>query len=151
MAVLEDIRQGRVFGRDIETGLSRRLVRSEYAGLPGRSRHMANLKLFREFADGRWNANVRLLYRSRWGAADRDGNAIINRPDEFASGYLQVNAALGLKWKGGVSLQAGVDNLTDYRDPLNLPGLPGINPYLTLSWAMDRSASTSHTGKNQQP
>lgn len=150
-AVLADIRAGRIFGRDPGTALSQRLTRGEYAGLPGRSRHMANLKVFRESADGRWNANIRLLYRSRWGAADRDGNAIINRPDEFASGYLQVNAALGLKWKGGVALQAGVDNLTNYRDPLNLPGLPGINPYLTLSWVMDRSASSSNTDKKQQP
>lgn len=141
-AVLRDIREGKVFGRDSETGLARRLERGDYAGLPGRSRHMANLKIFRESMDGRWNANVRLLYRSRWGTTDLDGNGIINRPDEFARGYLQVNVAAGVKWKRGISLQGGIDNLTDYRDPLQLPGLPGINPYLTLSWTMGQSASS---------
>lgn len=149
-AVLADIRAGKVFGRDAETGQARRLDRGDYAGLPGRSRHMANLKVFRESADGRWNANIRLLYRSRWGATDRDGNGIINRPDEFARGYLQVNVAAGVRWRHGLSLQGGVDNLTDYRDPLQLPGLPGINPYLTLSWAMGRSVS-SNSEKNPQP
>lgn len=149
-AVLSDIRAGKVYGRDAETGLARRLDRADYAGLPGRSGHMANLKVFRESADGRWNANIRLLYRSRWGASDRDGNGIINRPDEFARGYLQVNIAAGVRWKHGLCLQGGVDNLTNYRDPLQLPGLPGINPYLTLSWAMGRPTSST-SEKNQQP
>jgi outer membrane receptor for ferrienterochelin and colicins len=149
-AVLADIRSGKVFGRDAETGQARRMDRGDYAGLPGRSRHMANLKVFRESANGRWNANMRLLYRSRWGATDRDGNGIINRPDEFARGYLQVNVAAGVRWRHGISLQGGVDNLTNYRDPQQLPGLPGINPYLTLSWAMGRSVS-SNSEKNPQP
>jgi hypothetical protein len=29
---------------------------------------------------------------------------------------------------------AGIDNVLDHRDPLNLPGLPGINPYLSVSF-----------------
>lgn len=147
--VLEDIRTGRVFGRDPETGLSSRLARRDYAGLPGRSRHMANLKLFRESRDGRWNANLRLLYRSRWGTVDVDGNGIINRPDETAPGYLQVNIAAGLRIRNGFSLQGGIDNLTDYRNPVHLPGLPGINPYLTLSWAMTASAQAANPQKTR--
>jgi len=148
--VLADIRAGRVFGRDASTGSSSRLDRRDYAGLPGRSKHMANLKVFLTSADGRWNANLRLLYRSRWGTVDVDGNGIINRPDETAPGYLQVNVAAGLRIRKGISLQAGVDNLTDHRDPSNLPGLPGINPYLTVSWSMPRTPASS-TPKHPQP
>jgi outer membrane receptor for ferrienterochelin and colicins len=111
---------------------------------------MANLKVFLTSADGRWNANLRLLYRSRWGTVDVDGNGIINRPDETAPGYLQVNVAAGLRIRKGISLQAGVDNLTDHRDSSNLPGLPGINPYLTVSWSMPRTPASS-TPKHPQP
>lgn len=149
-SVMRDIRAGRVFARDPATGLSQRLDRRDYAGLPGRSRHMANLKAFWEPTDGKWNVNIRMLYRSRWGSSDRDGNGIINRPDEFAKGYLQVNASAGLTCKQGISLQGGIDNLTNYRDPLNLPGLPGINPFITLSWTWGQAFKSTIT-KNQKP
>ncbi len=131
--VLEDIREGAVFKRDAASGVSSRLIRSEYAGLPGRSRHMANLKCFWEDSEKGRFATARLIFRSRWGIADMDGNGLINRPDEFGRGFLQVNVSAGMPLSPALRLTAGVDNLLNHRDPANLPGLPGINPYLSLS------------------
>ena len=131
--VLEDIREGRVFKRDDESGASSRLSRSEYAGLPGRSRHMANLKAFWEHPGNGRFATLRFIYRSRWGIADMDGNGLINRSDEFGRGFLQVNLSAGTTIARGLRMTAGIDNLLNHRDPATLPGLPGINPYLSLS------------------
>lgn len=134
--VLEQIKAGKVFTRDDKTGISRRLERSEYAGLPNRSRHMANAKVFYETKDAKWFGSVRVLYRSRWGVNDVDGNGVINYnvEDEFANGFAQVNISAGRKFNKGLSTMIGVDNLFNYKDPVNLPGNPGINWYVTVKY-----------------
>lgn len=130
--VLDDIEAGKMFKRDEQTGISSLLTRSEYAGLPGRSKHMVNLKVFYENPGNRWFATTRFIYRSRWGTTDLDGNGIINRDDEFANGFLQVNVSGGMNFKKGIRVMAGVDNLFNYTDPENMPGVPGYNWYVTL-------------------
>lgn len=144
--VLRQIDAGTVFQRDEETGLSTRLTRKDYAGLPGRSKHMANLKFFYTADGEKWFATARFLYRSGWGTTDVDGNGVINRDDEFAPGFLQVNVSGGYRIKPGLRLMAGIDNLFNYTDPDNLPGLPGINPYLSVSadFGQLRQYFTSH-------
>jgi outer membrane receptor for ferrienterochelin and colicins len=134
--VLEEIKAGKVFTRDEKTGTSRRLTRSEYAGLPNRSRHMANAKMFYETGDGKWFGTVRVLYMSRWGVNDVDGNGVINYniKEEFAKGFAQVNVSAGRKFSKGFSTMVGVDNVFNYKDPVNLPGNPGINWYVTLKY-----------------
>lgn len=147
--VLEAIREGSVFKRDEETGVSSRLSRSEYAGLPGRSRHMSNLKLFWEDTEKGRFATLRLIHRSRWGVADLDGNGLINRPDEFGRGFLQVNLSAGTDLARGLRVTAGVDNLLNHRDPANLPGMPGINPYMVIS--LRPAAKHPDKSKNFKP
>ena len=143
--VLADIKAGRVFKREATTGISSLLDRSGYAGLPGRSKHMANLKLFYGSESDRWSANLRMIWRSRWGTADLDGNGLINRDDEFARGYLQVNLAGGYRINRMLHLMAGIDNLFNYSDPYHLPGQPGINPFLRLSFLNPGSNSKNHS------
>ncbi len=132
--VLDDIKEGKVFTRDIETGNSRKMKRSEYAGLPNRSTHMANLKMFHEWQKTGWFATGRGIWRSRWGTTDVDGNGVINREDEFADGYLQLNVSGGKKFENGIRLMAGIDNVFNYKDELNLPGQPGVNWYLSVGY-----------------
>lgn len=131
--VLAQIREGKVFTRDLASGVSRKMDRSEYAGLPQRSAHMINLKLFREWDNG-WFATIRNIYRSRWGMNDLDGNGLINREDEFAKGFVQVNISVGKTFESGVRIMAGVDNLLNYKDEVNLPTLPGANWYTSVSY-----------------
>jgi outer membrane receptor for ferrienterochelin and colicins len=94
---------------------------------------MANLKAFWEHPGNGRFATLRFIYRSRWGIADMDGNGLINRSDEFGRGFLQVNLSAGTTIARGLRMTAGIDNLLNHRDPATLPGLPGINPYLSLS------------------
>jgi outer membrane receptor for ferrienterochelin and colicins len=127
------IKEGSVFTRDPETNESYRVKRNEYAGLPNRSAHMANLKVVYGNKKG-WSGSLRTLYKSRWGTTDQDGNGIINRDDEFAPGFVQVNLSAA-KRLGPLQLQAGIDNVFNYRDPLYLPGQPGIQPYISVSYS----------------
>lgn len=131
--VLKQIQDGKVFTRDANSGISRKMSRSEYAGLPQRSTHMLNLKVFREWGNG-WFATVRSIYRSRWGMNDLDGNGLINRDDEFAKGFVQLNISAGKTFANGIRLMAGVDNLLNYKDEVNLPTLPGANWYTSITY-----------------
>jgi len=130
-AEIDAINAGKVFTRD-QNGFSRRMSRSEYVGLPNRSKHMANFKIL--YAKNAFFANTRVVYRSRWTTTDTDGNGLFNSNDAFAKGYVQVNAAAGYEFNKSLSVQAGTDNLLNYTDVINLPNLPGRTFYLTVSY-----------------
>ena len=130
-AEINAINEGKVFTRD-QNGFSRKMSQSEYVGLPNRSKHMANVKL--QYDHQQFFANARALYRSRWATTDTDGNGIFNTNDAFAKGYIQLNMAAGKGFTNGVAVQAGIDNLLNYTDVLNLPNLPGRTFYLSVSY-----------------
>jgi outer membrane receptor for ferrienterochelin and colicins len=106
---------------------------SDYGGLPLRSRHTANLKFNYENANG-FFVTTRMIYRGRWGTFDQDGNGIINRSDEYAKGFLQINASAGFSIIKNWKIMAGIDNILNYKDVLNLPGNPGRVGYLDLQF-----------------
>lgn len=130
-AEIKAIKEGKVFTRD-QNGFSRKMNQSEYVGLPNRSKHMANVKL--QYDHQNFFANTRALYRSRWATTDTDGNGIFNTNDAFAKGFIQLNMAAGQGFNNGLSVQAGIDNLLNYTDVLNLPNLPGRTYYLSISY-----------------
>jgi outer membrane receptor for ferrienterochelin and colicins len=131
--VLKKIKSGNEYARAQNTNQVYVLSRNEYAGLPNRSAHMANLKLFYDDVKKGWTASIRAIYRSRWGTVDKDGNGIINRSDEFAPGFMLLNICAAKKIQS-FSVQAGIDNLLNYKDVLNLPGQPGIQPYISFTY-----------------
>jgi|694.fasta_scaffold29113_7 outer membrane receptor for ferrienterochelin and colicins len=128
---LANIRKGSVFQRDLQSGQVYRMTIADYGGLPNRSRHNANLKLSYEHASGMF-ATTRLIYRSRWGTTDLDGNGLINRSDEYASGYLQLNMSAGFSINKKCRIMGGVDNVLNYKDIQFLPGNPGRVGYLDI-------------------
>jgi outer membrane receptor for ferrienterochelin and colicins len=128
--VLNAIAKGQVFQRDLHTGIASVMHLSNYGGLSNRSMHTANIKLFYSGANGVF-ATLRNIYRGKWGTVDMDGNGLINRADEFAKGYIQSNASVGYK-KEKWELMVGLDNMFNYKDPVNLPGNPGRVSYINL-------------------
>ena len=111
-------------------------------GLPNRSKHMANAKLFYENEKKGWSASFRVIYKSRWGTYDKDGNGIINREDEFAKGSTLVNITAA-KTINAFRLQAGIDNLFNYKDEINLPGQPGIQPYISINYSFIKNKNNN--------
>lgn len=130
--VLRQIIDGKVFGKKEGSLVSYQLQRSDYGGLIDRSKHMANLKLFYE--NKSWFATMRGLYRSRWGVGDVDGNLILNREDEYAKGYVQLNISVGKSFNNGLQIKAGIDNLTNYRNERYVSNLSGITSYFNITY-----------------
>lgn len=127
-AELSSVKGGKEYTRDAN-GFSRVLNRHEYAGLPNRSKHMANLKFVYETQQD-FFATARFIYRSQWAVANSDGNAVYNSNDEFATGFMLVNISAGKKLKNGIRLQAGMDNVFNYQDINYLPNLQGRMIYI---------------------
>jgi outer membrane receptor for ferrienterochelin and colicins len=138
---IEKINNGTVFTRDQHTNEVTKVRRSDYAGLSNRSAHMLNAKLFYENPKSHWGGSIRAIYRNRWGTYDKDGNNIINRDDEFAKGFLLLNFSVQRIIKN-FRIQAGMDNMLNYKDVLNLPGQPGIQPYISISYSFIKNYQT---------
>lgn len=131
---LRKVKEGNYYYTRDENNFSVPLKRSDYIGLPNRSPHMGSVKFSYEDKKGRWFANMRAIYRSKWVVNDRDGNGIYNKQDEFADGFVLLNASAGYTFTNGFRLQAGTDNILDHVDAINLPNAPGRTFYATVSY-----------------
>jgi len=132
-AVVDQIEAGKMYGREESTNDVYKMTRSDYYGLPNRSRHMANLKLLYTHAPTGWQVSVRGAWRNAWGTFDRDGNGVITRDDEKAPGFLLLNAAVSKNFGKRYTLAVGAENILNHRDPENLPNIPGINAFVSFS------------------
>ncbi|NYJ29163.1 TonB-dependent receptor plug domain-containing protein [Allomuricauda sp. ARW1Y1] len=110
------IENGEVFARDQQTLETIRLDRSDYFGLENRSRHTLNFKAFYELPEWGANANLRVVYRSRFGLTDRNGNDVLDELDNsFVDGYALVNLSFGKTFFKHYELQLGANNLLDFQ------------------------------------
>src|SRR6218665_1507885 len=149
--VMKDIREGKVYGRDPETGISYQLRGHEYFGLYNRSRPMANLKV--QYHIPKYDADVffRILCRSKFAlgdvsgniqggsipSADRNNNSILDKYDSFIQGFPLLNFSVSKSFKkAGIQAQAGAENLLDRKEPLYLPGMPGRILFLTFNYSL---------------
>ncbi len=119
----EDLEENGDFARDPETLETIRIGRDDYFGLENRSRHTLNFKAFYEVPKWDANANLRVVYRSRFGLTDRNGNGFLdNFDDSFVDGYALVNLSFGKTLFKHYQLQIGANNLLDFR---------GVSPFST--------------------
>ncbi|NBC18769.1 MAG: TonB-dependent receptor, partial [Bacteroidetes bacterium] len=129
--VLDDLDAGRLYRRT-ESGRDVPLSRADYAGLRGRSSHRATARLTIREAPLGLTASFRGRYRSRYGFADRNGNAIIDTDAEYAPGFAVLDLTLTKTLHADVALQVGVENLTGHADPQYVPHLSGRTWFLGL-------------------
>ncbi|GAA0525903.1 TonB-dependent receptor plug domain-containing protein [Chitinophaga japonensis] len=114
--------------------MPRRAAVPDYFGLEYRSRHMANWRIFYEYAPWATSATFRVHYRGKYGYADANNNNYIDRYDTFVNGFFQLSASMEKKLcHRHLSLQLSVDNLLDYTDML-MPGMPGRVIMAGISW-----------------
>lgn len=110
------IANGEVFGRDPETLETVRLSQEDYFGLENRSRHTLNFKAFYEIPEWDANANLRVVYRSRFGLTDRNGNDLLDELDNsFVNGYALVNLSFGKTFYKHYQIQLGANNLLNFQ------------------------------------
>lgn len=130
---IASIKNGTVYTKN-ENGTSRLLRLSDYVGLPNTSKHRFQAKLNYAHSNG-FYANIRAIYRSKWAVANTNGNEVYDDGDQFGAGYITLNYSMGKPLKKGWAIQAGVDNLNNYKDGLNLPNLAGRTIYMTLKYS----------------
>ena len=130
---IASINNGTVYTKNTN-GTSRLLRLSDYVGLPNTSKHRFQAKINYENRKG-FYANIRAIYRSKWAVANTNGNEVYDDGDQFGSGYITLNYSMGKPLKKGFAVQAGIDNINNYMDGLNLPNLAGRTFYMTLKYS----------------
>lgn len=129
---IAEIKAGTVYTKNSK-GYSRLMQLNEYVGLPNTSKHKLQFKVNYNSPKG-YYLNARAIYRSRWAVNNNNGNEVFDNGDVFASGYMVFNTAAGKAFKNGLSVQAGIDNASNYIDAANLPNLPGRTMFLSLKY-----------------
>lgn len=110
------IKNGEVFFRRTAISPSEQLTISNYFGLPNRSKHMANIKLFYENFEHDFSVNIRGIYRSKYALFDTNNSqGIIDIYDDFVSENLQVNFSVEKTFLELFNIQLGIDNLLNER------------------------------------
>jgi outer membrane receptor for ferrienterochelin and colicins len=133
---IASIKSGTVYTKN-DNGTSRLLKLSDYVGLPNTSKHRLQAKLNYENTKG-FYANIRAIYRSKWAVANTNGNEVFDEGDQFGAGYITLNYSMGKPLKKGWAIQAGIDNINNYMDGLNLPNLAGRIFYMTLKYSTQK-------------
>ncbi len=136
-AVISDIENGKYFTRDPATLAARRLSIADYGGLFNRSKHMANVKLFYMNKNG-WGANIRGIYRGRYGFGDLNGNLILDDDREYVNGYWIWNVAASKKIFNMMTLQFGIDNVFGFINAQYIPSVPGRLYYMSLNMNLNK-------------
>lgn len=134
-ALYQKVKNGEVYTKDAGTGETRALRKSEYFGLFNRSPHSGNLKIAYIQPRLDIDANVRVLYRSKYGFTDENGNNTPDLKSEFVPGYATINlAAAKTLFRKQLRLQATLGNLFNYTDAQHIATMPGRIYSLGATW-----------------
>jgi outer membrane receptor for ferrienterochelin and colicins len=130
---LDLINSGAVFFRRTPSSPSELLIKQDYFGLPNRSRHTANAKLFYNNTLHKFSANIRAIYRSKYALFDTNNSQnIIDKYDAFVAGNVRVNLAIDKTCLDIMNIQFGVDNLFDEKGVENQNTFPNNDAVLLL-------------------
>ncbi len=134
--VEEELAENGAFARDPETLETIRISEDDYFGLENRSRHIINAKLFYEIPKWGANANLRVIYRSRFGLTDRNGNSFLDEFDNsFIEGFTLINLSFGKTFFKHYQVQVGANNLLDFTgtNPFSAPeNQIAVNPGIQI-------------------
>ncbi|GGF08846.1 TonB-dependent receptor plug domain-containing protein [Flavobacterium limi] len=99
--------------------------KSDYFGAYNRSKHTANVKILYTIPKIKTDINLRVIYRSKYGMFDTNGNNILDKYDKFVNDYFITNLSISNNISDKLMLQVGANNLLDYTDPEQIPNLAG--------------------------
>jgi outer membrane receptor for ferrienterochelin and colicins len=126
VSVLRKISNGEVFRRDPVTLQTERLQRKDYGGLFDRSRHSFNVKIYYENKKHAFNTYLRLIYKGKYGWADKNNNQILDIAEEYAPGYALLNFSFTKTVRERYHFMVGIDNMLNKKFPTYIPSLNGI-------------------------
>ncbi|WP_158598152.1 TonB-dependent siderophore receptor [Flavobacterium sp. 81] len=111
-----------------------KIDKSDYFGLYNRSKHTANVKFGYTIPSIKADVNLRVLYRSKYGLFDTNGNGILDKYDNFIGDYFIANLSASKYIMDKFMLQAGANNLFNYTDPSQIPSLAGRQLYARIQY-----------------
>jgi outer membrane receptor for ferrienterochelin and colicins len=97
---------------------------------------MANFKVFYNIPQWKLSTNFRVVYRSKFGLFDSNGNGYLDDFDTFVEGNAVVNLAFNKTLFDNYKLGIGADNLFNFTDAPNIPNVPGRIIYATLNFQL---------------
>ena len=130
--VLNEFSEGMVYARLTPDSPAFQLKKTDYYGLFNRSRHMGILKLIYKNITHDFDINFRTRYRSKYAIFDSNDNNYLDKYDDFIRGYLISNLSINKYLNNNFMLSAGVENIFNYIDPLNIPNISGRLLYFKL-------------------
>jgi len=130
--VLNEFSEGMVYARLTPDSPAFQLKKTDYYGLFNRSRHMGILKLIYKNITHNFDINFRTRYRSKYAIFDSNDNNYLDKYDDFIRGYLINNLSINKYLNNNFMLSAGVENIFNYIDPLNIPNISGRLLYFKL-------------------
>lgn len=125
--------------------IDKRLTRSDYGGLWGRSRHSGTARLQYDSPDRSWSANIRAQYVGRYGDESLDKNGfviseparlVLDRDDEYVASYIVLNVAARYSFalaNRPVTIGLGMNNILDILRPTLIPGLVGRQLFVQMN------------------
>ena len=130
---IKEIEAGDVyFKRDI-TSASELLSTQNYFGLPNRSKHIANAKLFYTNSKQDIRANIRAFYRSKYALYDTNNSqGIIDSYDNFVASRILINTSFTKTFYDILEVQFGVNNLFNEDGHENQDFFPNTDNVLQL-------------------
>ena len=133
---INKIKNGDVFALDVENG-SFKLSEDDYYSLFNRSRHTANAKIYYFIPSKKLSLNLRTTYRSKFALFDSNGNSILDKYDEFISGYFILNSGV-TKTFYNTSVQIGINNILNYSNVNYLSHISGRNYFINLNIKLNK-------------
>ncbi len=130
---INKIKSGTVFFARTSSSPSEVLKISDYFGLPNRSKHTANAKLFYQNIEYDFSANVRAIFRSKYALFDTNNSQnIVDTYDDFVASNTQINVAVEKTFFNVMNMQFGVDNLFNEKGLTNREAFPNNDAVLLL-------------------
>lgn len=111
-----------------------KINKSDYFGLPNRSKHTANIKFLYSIPKINTDINLRIFYRSKYGLYDTNGNQILDKYDDFVKDYFLTNLSISKYFKEKFTLQVGINNLLNYTNPKEIGNLTGRQTFAKLQY-----------------
>ncbi len=138
---LRAFEDGEVYARETPTSPAFQLQKNDYFGLYNRSRHMGYIKLYYTNFESKFNGNIRLTYRSKYGLYDSNNNNYLDSYDKFVSGYFITDLAINKKINNYSKISFGVNNLFNFRDIENISNISGRIYYSKINIQLWRNVS----------
>jgi len=110
------------------------ISKSDYFGLYNRSKHTANIKFAYTIPKIKTDINLRVFYRSKYGMFDTNNNNILDKYDKFVNDYFLTNLSISKYITDKLMLQAGANNLFDYKEPTQIPNLAGRQLFARIQY-----------------